>query len=223
MMQFSVIMCMLFAATAFSASTLSRTTVKPPAATASGKVAVPRVLKPASPPTPTDGTNSIVNWQTSVNTVNDYLVSGFPMSPALTASNENAQNNPENKTKLASAIVFAKDEPVQLATLMKVAALPKASVNAGTVLMGNFPSIVSNLQSIQNGAMSTRDATAAVNFNRCCTVLYAIGALWTATANQTKVGAVSMPNLEAQCSQMSCASGISGSAANGTTMGLVRV
>jgi len=108
---------------------------------------------------------------------------------------------------------------------MKVSALPKTGVNAGTVLMGNFPSIVSNLQSIQNGAMTTQDATAAVNFNRCCTVLPAIGALWTAAANQTKVGAVSMPNLETQCSQMSCTSGVSmsGGAANATRMSVVPV
>ncbi|KAE9375794.1 hypothetical protein N431DRAFT_502641 [Stipitochalara longipes BDJ] len=205
-MHFSIIVCMFFAGTVFSATTSTRTTVKPPAAT-TAKVAVPRVLKPASPPTATDVKNSIINWDTSVNTVNDYL------------------NNPENKTKLAAAIVFAKDEPVQLVTLMKVAALPKPGINAGTVLMGNFPSIISNLQSIQNGAMTTQDATAAVNFNRCCTVLPAIGALWTAAANQTKAGAVSMPTLEAQCSQMSCASGVSGSgsAANATTMGAVPI
>jgi hypothetical protein len=58
--------------------------------------------------------------------------------------------------------------------------------------------------------MSTQDATAAVNFNRCCNVLPAIGALWTAAENQAKAGAVSMPSLEAQCIQMSCASGASG-------------
>jgi hypothetical protein len=89
--------------------------------------------------------------------------------------------------------------------------------------MGNFPSIVSNLQSVQSGDMTTQDTTAAVNFNRCCTVLPAIGVLWTAAANQTKAGAVSMPSLEAQCSQMSCAGGVSGSVTNGTTLGAVRV
>jgi hypothetical protein len=141
----------------------------------------------------------------------------------MTATNQATQNNPENKIKLAAATVFAKDEPLRLTTLMTVAALPKTGANAGTVLMGNFPSIVSNLQSIRNGDMTTQDATAAVNFNRCCTVLPAIGLLWTAAANQTKSGAVSMPSLEARCSQMSCASSISGCATNGTTLGAVRV
>lgn len=75
-------------------------------------------------------------------------------------------------------IVYAKDEPVQLATLMKVPAISKAGINAGRVLMGNFPSIVSNLNSVQSGVMTTQDATAAVNFNRCCTVLPAIASLW---------------------------------------------
>jgi hypothetical protein len=51
----------------------------------------------------------------------------------MTVTNQGTQNNPENKTKLAAAIVFAKDEPLQLATLMTVAALPKTGTNAGTV------------------------------------------------------------------------------------------
>ena len=128
----------------------------------------------------------------SVNTVNDYL------------------NNPNSTTKLASAIIFAKDEPVQLATLMKVTNLSKAGTNSAQVLMGNFPSIVSNLNSVQKGVMTTQDATAAVNFNRCCTVLPAIGSLWAAAANATNAGAMPSPNLEAQCSQMNCAVGVSG-------------
>jgi hypothetical protein len=70
--------------------------------------------------------------------------------------------------------------------------------------------------------MTTKDATVAMNFNRCCTVLLAIGMLWAAATNQTKAGAPSMPDLEAQCSQMSCVSGASGGAANGTMTGSVR-
>jgi hypothetical protein len=138
-----------------------------------------------------------------VNTVNSYL------------------DDPQNQTKLASAVIFAKDEPVQLATLMKTTGLSKEGVNAGKVLMGNFPSIVSNLNNVQTGTMSTNDATAAVNFNRCCTVLPAIGQLWASAGAAMKVAnsSMSMPNLEAQCSQMSCASGISGgTAANGTSI-----
>ena len=84
----------------------------------------------------------------------------------MTVTNEGIQSNPENKTQPAAAIVFAKDEPLQLAALMTVAALPKTGVDAGTFLMGNFPNIVSNLQSIQNGDMITQDATPAANFNR---------------------------------------------------------
>jgi hypothetical protein len=124
-------------------------------------------------------------------------------------------DDPQNQTKLASAVVFAKDEPVQLATLMKTTGLSKQGSNAAKILMGNFPSIVSNLNNVQTGAMSTDDATAAVNFNRCCTVLPAIGQLWASAATAMRVtnSSMAMPNLEAQCSQMSCASGISGGAA----------
>lgn len=111
---------------------------------------------------------------TSVNTVNNYL------------------NDPQNMTKLQFAIVFAKDEPVQLATLMKTTALPAMGVNAGKVLMGNFPSIVSNLNSVMQGVMSTNDATAAVNFNRCCTVLPAIGMLWSTSSTAMKIANTSM-------------------------------
>jgi hypothetical protein len=182
-----------------AADPTSRAVAKP-----STRAALPRVLSPATPPTAVDVTNSITNWQKSIDTVNDYL------------------NNPTNSTKLASAIVFAKDEPVQLATLMKVPAMSKTGINAGKVLMANFGSIISNLNSIQSGVMSTQDATAAVNFNRCCTVLPAIGALWTAASNATKVATPMMPNLEDQCSQMSCASGTSGKIpGNSTTLTVV--
>jgi hypothetical protein len=72
-MQLYIIICMLFAGTAFSA-TSTRMTMKPPSTTSAGKVAAPRVLKPATPPTATDVKNYIANWQASVDTVNDYLV-----------------------------------------------------------------------------------------------------------------------------------------------------
>jgi hypothetical protein len=122
-------------------------------------------------------------------------------------------------TKLATAIVYAKDEPIQLATLMKTTQLSTSGVNAGKILMGNFPSIVSNLNSVQQGVMTTNNATAAVNFNRCCTVLPAIGMLWASASAAMKLTNTTMPNLEGQCSQMSCASGVSGGAsANGTTI-----
>jgi len=51
----------------------------------------------------------------------------------MTVTTQGTQNNPENKTKLAPAIVFTKVETLQLATLMAVAALPKTGANAGTV------------------------------------------------------------------------------------------
>lgn len=54
-------------------------------------------------------------------------------------------------------------------------------------------------------------------------MLPAFGALLTTAANQTKAGAVSIPSLEAQCSQMSCASGVNGSIANGITMVVIEV
>lgn len=197
MLHFISIILLLVSVT--NAATTTRAVAKP-----SVRPAVPRVLAPATPPTAVDVTNSITNWQKSVETVNDYL------------------NNPANNTKLASAIVFAKDEPVQLATLMKVPSMSNMGLNAGKVLMGNFGSIISNLNSVQSGVMSTQDATAAVNFNRCCTVLPAIGTLWTAASNATKVAAPMMPNLEDQCSQMSCASGTSGTIpGNATTLTVV--
>lgn len=204
-MQFSKIICLLFASTALSATTSTRRTSTSARATSTSaaNAAVPKKLSPATPPSMADVKNSITNWDTSVKTVNAYL------------------NDPQNKTKLQSAIVFAKDEPVQLATMMKVTGLSTSGVNAGKILMGNFPSIVSNLNAVSAGSMSTNDATAAVNFNRCCTVLPAIGMLWQAAATATKMqGNVSMPILEDQCSQMSCSSGVSGGAAavaaNGT-------
>jgi hypothetical protein len=205
-MQLSTLICALFASTVLAATSTIRTSSRAPTATpAAIRAAVPRVLKPATPPTATDVQNSITNWVTSVNTVNDYL------------------DNPSNSTKLNSAVVFAKDEPVQLATLMKVTGLPLAGKNAGTVLMGNFGSIVSNLNSVQTGAMSTNDATVAVNFNRCCTVLPAIGALWTAAAVATKATTMpAMPNLESQCGQMICASGVSSGPTNFTLAKVVR-
>lgn len=137
---------LLLVSCAFGATTTSRLAAQ----TSAIKAAAPRVLRPATPPTKVDVQNSIINWQTSVNTVNGYL------------------NDPMNTTKLASAIVYAKDEPVQLATLMKTSGMSTTGVNAAKVVMGNFGSIVSNLNSIQSGVMSTQDATAAVNFNRCC-------------------------------------------------------
>ncbi|PQE32993.1 hypothetical protein CJF32_00001477 [Rutstroemia sp. NJR-2017a WRK4] len=193
---------LLLAGTSFAA-TIS--TTRAAAAGPAVGAATPRKLSPANPPTSADVTNSITNWATSVNTVNAYL------------------NDPNNQTKLVSAIVFAKDEPVQLATLMKTPQLSKAGLNSGKVLMGNFPSIVSNLQMVQAGVMTTQDATMAINYNRCCTVLPNIGSLWAASTNASKVttaAAGMMPNLEDQCGAMSCQSAVSGNGGgNGTVMG----
>ena len=50
------------------------------------------------------------------------------------------------------------------------------------------------------------------------TVLPAIGALWTAAANATKAGNMSMPEFEQQCSQMSCATGRSGNTTGAVVM-----
>lgn len=190
-----LITILLFVSTALAATTTSKpavATTSRPAAVAATKISVPRVLKPATPPTSADVTNSISNWMASVLTVNDYL------------------NNPQNTTKLQSAIVYAKDEPVQLATLMKTTGLSKEGVNSAAVLMGNFPSIVSNLNSVQKGVMTTADGTAAINFMRCCTVLPSINTLWFAAANASKAATpMAGPALEQQCSQMSCASGAS--------------
>lgn len=96
--------------------------------------------------------------------------------------------------------------------MMKVTGLSTSGVNAGKILAGNFPSIVSNLGDVQNGTMATNDATAAVNFNRCCTVLPAIGMLWQQAVIAMKTANVSMPVLEDQCAMMSCTSGVSGGA-----------
>jgi hypothetical protein len=48
----------------------------------------------------------------------------------MTVTNQGTQNNPENKTKLAAAIVFA---ICSWQLLMTVAALPRTGANAGTV------------------------------------------------------------------------------------------
>jgi hypothetical protein len=59
----------------------------------------------------------------------------------MTITAQETQNNPENKPKLAAAIVFAKDEPCTAGNFDEGYALPKTGVNAGIVLMGNFPSM----------------------------------------------------------------------------------
>lgn len=61
--------------------------------------------------------------------------------------------------------------------------------------------------------MTTEDATMAVNFNRCCTVLPNIGTLWAAATNASKVQDSPPPNLEAQCGMMNCNVGVSGAQA----------
>lgn len=194
-MQFFTVVVALFATSLMAAPTSSA--IKP-AATA--KAAVVRKLSPANPPTAKDVNNSVTNWMQSVNTVNDYL------------------NNPNDTQKLRSAILFSKDEPVQLATLMKTPALSKMGVNAGKVLMGNFGSIVSNLNMVNAGQMSSQDATMAVNFNRCCTVLPNIAMLWSASMNATKQVMTMPPNLEDTCATMVCNDGVSVGAtgSNGT-------
>jgi hypothetical protein len=61
MMQFPIIICMIFAGMVLSATISTRPTVKPPAATAA-KVAVPRSPKPTAPPTATDVNISNFYW-----------------------------------------------------------------------------------------------------------------------------------------------------------------
>ncbi|KAF7954347.1 hypothetical protein EAE96_005472 [Botrytis aclada] len=210
-MQPLTLLVLLFASTSFAATTTTTSAAK--AASPAVKIATPKVLKPATPPTANDVKNSLNNWATSVNTVNEYL------------------DDPNNSTKLKTAIAFAKDEPVQLATLMKTPNLSPDGIKSAKVLMANFPSIVSNLQNVQTGVMTTEDATMAVNFNRCCTVLPNIGSLWAAATNASKVQESPPPNLEAQCGMMNCNVGVSGaqtqamSNVTGSTMasGLARV
>ncbi|KAB8294897.1 hypothetical protein EYC80_006856 [Monilinia laxa] len=193
-MQPFTLMLFIFAGTSFAA-TATIPANKPAAPGAVARVASPKPLNPSNPPTSNDVKNSLNNWATSVNTVNAYL------------------DDPNNSTKLTTAIAFAKDEPVQLATLMKTPNLSAAGIKSAKVLMANFPSIVSNLQNVKTGVMTTEDATMAVNFNRCCTVLPNIGTLWEAATNASKVQDSPPPNLEAQCAMMSCMVGVSGAQA----------
>ncbi|CAD6444375.1 8f58518c-5c24-4bd8-995a-8c3fd196d446 [Sclerotinia trifoliorum] len=186
-MQPLTLMILFLASTSFAVITTT-----PARRAAVARVASPKRLTPANPPTAFDVKNSLGNWATSVNTVNAYL------------------DDPNNSTKLKTAIAFARDEPVQLATLMKTPNLSPAGIKSAKVLMANFPSIVSNLQNVYTGVMTTQDATMAVNFNRCCTVLPNIGSLWAAATNATKLKDTPPPNLEAQCGMMSCNVGISG-------------
>ncbi|KAF7870484.1 hypothetical protein EAF04_004228 [Stromatinia cepivora] len=190
-MQPITLIVLLFASTSFAATTTAPAR-KSAAPAAVARVASPKPLTPSNPPTANDVKNSLDNWAISVNTVNAYL------------------DDPNNSTKLKTAIAFARDEPVQLATLMKTPNLSLAGIKSAKVLMANFPSIVSNLQNVYTGVMTTQDATMAVNFNRCCTVLPNIGSLWAAATNATKVKDNPPPNLEAQCGMMSCNVGVSG-------------
>ncbi|KAG4033555.1 hypothetical protein MFRU_004g00620 [Monilinia fructicola] len=193
-MQPLTFMLLIFAGTSFAA-TATTPANKPAAPAAVARIASPKPLTPSNPPTSNDVKNSLNNWATSVDTVNAYL------------------DDPNNSTKLNTAIAFAKDEPVQLATLMKTPNLSPAGIKSAKVLMANFPSIVSNLQNVKTGVMTTDDATMAVNFNRCCTVLPNIGTLWEAATNASKVQDKPPPNLEAQCAMMSCMVGVSGAQA----------
>jgi hypothetical protein len=90
-LQFLIILMQLFGTSLTANVKVTGRTISASAtATLAAKAATPRVLAPANPPTANDVQNSITNWAISVNTVNDYL------------------NNPNNNTKLQSAIVFAK-------------------------------------------------------------------------------------------------------------------
>ena len=138
-----------------------------------------------------DVVSSITEWETDVNTVNEFL------------------NNP-TAANLNSAIDSAQNEPVQLGILSKVTGLSAAGQSAATLLTGNFDSVVSNLQNAQAGSISTEDATTAINFNRCCTILPAIGILWTAAAEASDAGFTPpAPQLEDQCASINCAAGAS--------------
>jgi cytochrome c1 len=133
------------------------------------------------------------NWMLSVNTVNAWL------------------NDPTNTTNLDVAIIYAEDEPIQLATMMKTPQLSTEGMDSAQILAGNFPSIVANLKLAQSGGMTADQSTTAINFNRCCTVLPAIGSLWTAANKATAGTSTAQPSLANQCASVSCVTGTSAS------------
>ena len=149
----------------------------------------PRTLNPSDPPTAEDVVNAISNWGTDIETVNVYL------------------NTPTAGLNLNKAIAYAQNEPLQLATLMKVTELSTAGQNAAQLIAANFPIIPDDLEAISSGSTTTDAGLAAINSVRCCTVLPAIGTLWTAAAKASNAGITpSAPQRANACASITCTS-----------------
>ncbi|KJZ75277.1 hypothetical protein HIM_05203 [Hirsutella minnesotensis 3608] len=150
---------------------------------------VPDLRPNLANPSKTDVERAIIAWLNEVCTVDSFL------------------NNPHGATSLDTAIAWATDEPNQLKTLSSVRGLNQNGKNAAAILEANFPSVLGNLDNAKTGKSNIHIATMAINFDRCCTVLPAIGVLVRAAAEACgafKGSPVPQPKLENVCARFRC-------------------
>lgn len=137
-------------------------------------------------PTKQEVEMAVAAWLNEVCTVNDFLNS--------------------KGTSLAVATAWATDEPNELAILSAVKGLSKEGQNAAAVLRANFPSVLANLDNIKTGSAPTKDASVAINFDRCCQVVPSVAILVDAAVRATGAfgGVAPKPEYPNVCSRFQC-------------------
>jgi hypothetical protein len=114
--------------------------------------------------------NTIIDWDTSVNQVNDFLNNGGSQpNPAVTNSEQNALN-------------FANKEPGFLATLQGTPGLDAAGQAAASTLGQVFPAVPQNLQTLLNSGATVQQGIDNINNVRCPSILGNISQLWISAA-----------------------------------------
>ncbi|KAF2733243.1 hypothetical protein EJ04DRAFT_397775, partial [Polyplosphaeria fusca] len=110
--------------------------------------------------------NAINDWDSSVNTVNDFLNNG--------ASFSTDQDN--------DVLTAALKEPGFLTTLRNTPNLDASGQGAASTLDAFFPFVPGNLTDLVNGNTDFQTAANGINDARCNHVLEAIGDLWISAA-----------------------------------------
>ena len=117
--------------------------------------------------------NAIIGWDSSVNTVNNFLnIAAFEGNPQLTTDENNA-------------LSFANLEPGFLTTLRSTPNIDQAGTDAAATLDQKFPTVPAQLQLLLSSQVSVQSALDAINSVRCPTeggILNAIGTLWQSAA-----------------------------------------
>lgn len=114
--------------------------------------------------------NTINDWDTSVNQVNDFLNNGEGLQ------------NPDLTTAEQNALDFANKEPGFLNTLMNIPNLDAAGQAAANTLGQVFPAVPSNLQSLLDAQESVQQGVDNINTVRCAQILGNISQLWISAA-----------------------------------------